>query len=109
MQLDVGGMFFPTRRETLRAAEGTFFAGIVRAHPECQELFIDRDPTHFRYVLNWLRGARCLPDDEQSLRELKCEADYYSMVDLREAIGRVAAKHSVHHSLHNIANEIRQR
>lgn len=107
VQLNVGGVYFPTRRQTLSCNE-TFFAGVLRAHPECFEIFIDRDPTHFRYVLNWLRGARCLPEDEISLRELLCEADYYSMADMRDAIVHAKDRHSWQKSLRDIADELRQ-
>lgn len=106
--LNVGGVYFVTRRDTLRASS-TFFSGIVAAHPECTELFVDRDPTHFRYVLNWLRGVRHLPDDEPTLKELLWEADYYAMHDMREAIVHTKSSYSLRRSVHDLAAEMRQR
>lgn len=53
-------------------------------------VFIDRDGTHFRYVLNYLRDGGvnmdCLPRDRQLLRELKKEATYYQLHGLLQQI-----------------------
>ena len=54
--LNVGGVFFATSRDTLRESD-SFFSGLVQ-NECCHEYFVDRDPTHFRHVLNWLRGGR---------------------------------------------------
>ena len=85
-----------------------FFSGVVSSHTEVNELFIDRDYTHFRYILNWLRGVRCLPEDEEILHELVYEADYFCMLDLKEAIVRTKKRYSLARSLHTISNEMRQ-
>ena len=47
--------------------------------------FVDRDPTHFRCVLNHLRdGGDCvLPSSEHALRELSREARFYDLIDLQ--------------------------
>ena len=84
--LNVGGVLYATRAETLQR-EGTFFSGLADTEPGADgTLFVDRDPTHFRYVLNWLRGVRHLPEDDTSCRELLFEADYYAMSDLVAAL-----------------------
>jgi hypothetical protein len=52
-------------------------------------VFIDRDGTHFRYILNFLRDGTTdgsLPDDFQALRELLNEAVYYQLSGLVEAV-----------------------
>ena len=42
--------------------------------------FIDRDGTHFRYILNYLRtGELIVPDDEIIRRELLAEARFYQI------------------------------
>ena len=66
----------------------TFFSGLFRMNEEldCSEIFIDRDPLHFRFILNWLRGVRYLPTDDSILSELMFEADFYCMTDMVEAI-----------------------
>jgi hypothetical protein len=87
VNLNVGGIYFATRRSTL-AQSDSFFSAAVRTHPDCAEMFVDRDPTHFRHVLNWLRGVRSLPIDATTLRELRQEADYYNMHDMVATIAR---------------------
>lgn len=108
VHLNVGGVVFPARRSTL-VASNSFFAGAMRAHPECCELFVDRDPTYFRHVLNWLRGVRYLPDDDATLRELQWEADYFCLDDMCEAIRCVQRRFSIPHTLEGIHNELRHR
>ena len=40
--------------------------------------FIDRDGTHFRYILNYLRtGQLVVPEDNTVRRELLTEAEFY--------------------------------
>ena len=42
--------------------------------------FIDRDGTHFRYILNYLRtGHLIVPKDEMVRRELLAEAEFYQV------------------------------
>ena len=104
--LNVGGVFYATHRHTLLESD-SFFAGLVRSDPTCSEFFIDRDPTHFRYVLNWIRGVKFLPEERSVLTELSWEADYYSMLDFREAIAR-AHSYSIPSTLAAIHAELRQ-
>lgn len=108
VHLNVGGVYFVTRRSTLTATP-TFFASIVESHPDCQEIFVDRDPSHFRHVLNWMRGVRFLPEDEATQKELMWEADYYCIHDMREALMRTSQKYSLGRALHDIHGELRQR
>ena len=108
--LNVGGVYFATRRSTL-AASASFFAGLVDcSHASTTEFFVDRDPMYFRYVLNWMRGARALPDDEASLDELLLEADFYAMPGMCEAIRRAKrdAVPSLTRSLASIFREVRR-
>jgi len=50
-------------------------------------LFVDRDATHFRLVLNYLRDGECsLPATEAALSELLAEAEFYSLDGLRELV-----------------------
>lgn len=89
--LNVGGVQFYTSSTTLSSSE-TFFSGLVHVqaqtshHGAPTELFVDRDPTHFRFILNWLRGVRYLPSDDAMLGELLHEADFYSMHDMVQSI-----------------------
>ena len=48
---------------------------------------IDRDGTHFRFILNYLRtGAVSAPPDPASKQELAIEADYYCLDVLARAL-----------------------
>jgi hypothetical protein len=48
--------------------------------------FIDRDPTHFRSILNYYRDGHCtLPRDASALEELATEANFYALPDLEAA------------------------
>ena len=109
--LNVGGVYFVTKQFTLRQSD-TFFSGLVECASNSdagyEEHFIDRDPTHFRYVLNWLRGVKHLPDDDNTLKELLWEADFYSMADMVASIQRTK-RYSLQRSLENIVGELRQR
>ena len=69
---------------------------------------MDRDPTYFRYVLNWLRGVKYLPDEETVLNELIWEADYFCLEEMRDAIIRTKNRYNMSRSLHNIHLELRQ-
>lgn len=43
-------------------------------------IFIDRDPTHFGLILNYLRDGVCiLPADSQGLQEVLQEAEFYQV------------------------------
>lgn len=89
VHLNIGGTPFMTLRDTL-ASSNSFFSGLLQqARPQRTvgdarvEYFIDRDPTYFRVVLNWLRGVRSIPSTDSSvLREIRWEAEYYAMTDL---------------------------
>ena len=55
------------------------FSGRFDTKPsEDGSYFIDRDGTHFRYILNYLRtGQLTVPDDKILRRELLAEAEFY--------------------------------
>ena len=43
-------------------------------------VFIDRDPKHFRIILNYLRDGTCaLPADEAGILELLQEVEFYQV------------------------------
>ena len=104
--LNVGGVYFWTRRATL-ASSSSFFSGLVASDATADAYFVDRDPTHFRHILNWIRGVRFLPDDDATVRELIYEADFYAMDDMRLQLTRTS-RTSVPKMLKNILDELRQ-
>ena len=57
------------------------FSGRFDTKPaEDGSYFIDRDGTHFRYILNYLRtGQLIVPEDKVVRRELLTEAEFYQV------------------------------
>ena len=93
--LDIGGYKCSTSLQTLRAESesmlGTMFSG---RHPITKQndgsVFIDRDGTHFRIILNYLRGGitsnEQLPDNKLQISELLTEVNYYQLKGLEKII-----------------------
>lgn len=92
--LNIGGMRFETRRVTLCQRVSMFsamFGGAFAApSPDDNgEFFFDRDPTHFRYLLNFLRtGKVFLPPSREAQLELLLEAEYFGIDAVAAAIKR---------------------
>jgi hypothetical protein len=94
VKLDVGGSAFKTSVSTLRVARGSTLAAMfsgsgfdVSANKE-GAYFIDRDGTHFRHVLNYLRGCfdPATLGSDAARRELLVEADFYNLSGLCRAL-----------------------
>ena len=95
IKLDIGGHVYATSVLTLtkdpQSMLATMFSG---RHSVMKEedgsYFIDRDGTHFRYILNYLRDGGfkdgLLPGD--ILMELQTEAEYYQLSGLVALLGR---------------------
>jgi len=108
--LNIGGVLFFTSRETL-SKKNTFFSKLIEQYPadSMEPPFVDRDPQHFRYILNWLRGSMTLPEDLKILQELCVEADFYCIVDMVREIYRVMpSATTVQHALQKISVRIPQ-
>jgi len=85
IKLNVGGQHFTTSLQTLTKDPGSMlhamFSGRFESKPaEDGSYFIDRDGTHFRYILNYLRtGYLLLPDTKLIRKELLEEAEFYQI------------------------------
>lgn len=93
IQLNIGGTVFLTTKTTLQNGDTPHFLGRLITHSRNQKMiFVDRDPTHFRHVLNYLRTQTFPSEFEhqhlQMLRELQLEADFYQIENLCKAVGR---------------------
>ncbi|VDM79839.1 unnamed protein product, partial [Strongylus vulgaris] len=80
VKINVGGTIFETSLSTLTRLGDTVLSTMVANRWRSQEeLFIDRDPTHFAKVLNYLRdGENFVPPAEDYLREnLRREAEVF--------------------------------
>lgn len=79
IRLNVGGTVFETTYATLMVKqEANFLAALASQHwaeAKQEEIFIDRDPTFFPQILNYLRGVP-LPGRNQMLN---AELDFYAL------------------------------
>ena len=97
VHLNIGGHRFTTSLQTLRrdpeSMLATMFSGRHKLVQEADEsYFVDRDGTHFRHILNYLRDGfrgEMLPQDERSLREIANEAEYYQLSGLVAGIENI--------------------
>lgn len=112
--LNVGGIYFVTRKSTL--ASVPFFASLLHSLDEnAYEAFLDRDPSYFRHVLNWMRGVHFVPGDVCTIRELVWEAEFYGMQDMQDALlhsGGVSVPHvlkGIHETLKHTSSAPRRR
>jgi len=84
IELNVGGKSFHTTLATLRNGESMLSAMFSGRHPMLKDkngsYFLDRDPTSFSYVLNFLRRNEWnLPDDSFIQNEVTHEAHYFGL------------------------------
>ena len=72
------------------------FSGRFDTKPsEDGSYFIDRDGTHFRYILNYLRtGQLIVPEDKVLRKELLAEAECYQIEGLINEIKEPKARAS---------------
>ena len=92
VKLNVGGQHFTTSVQTLtkdpNSMLAAMFSGRFDMKPsEDGSFFIDRDGTHFRFILNFLRtGKLTLPEGATFIKELEEEAEFYQIPGLIDAL-----------------------
>ena len=92
VKLNVGGQHFTTSVQTLTKDPNwmlaAMFSGRFDMKPsEDGSFFIDRDGTHFRFILNFLRtGKLTLPEGATFIKELEEEAEFYQIQGLIDAL-----------------------
>eukprot|EP01080_Neovahlkampfia_damariscottae_P012292 gene12292-5875_t len=92
IELDIGGSVYNVYHHTISQKinrKDTFFSSLFSGNFEFKKdqegrVFIDRDGTHFRSVLNYLREGGytskfILPDDRLIVDQIKQEFDYYEI------------------------------
>ncbi|KAI1284981.1 BTB/POZ domain-containing protein KCTD3 [Halotydeus destructor] len=90
INLNVGGQKFATSKYTLTSIPETFFTALLSGNiPSLKDAtgatFIDRDPSLFSVILNYLR-TRQLNLEKYSLEALKHEAEFYGISPLVKKI-----------------------
>ena len=105
VRLCVGGATYVCARSTLLRHSDSFFAKLLSgavptARDDTGALFIDRDGTHFRYILNYLRdGSVCLPPDDPLLRQVAAEWLSLSLAFMGVELAAVAERTSATRSV----------
>ena len=89
VNLNVGGQKFCTSKSTLIRGDTMLSSMFSERFPLLKEtddaIFIDRDGTHFRTILNFLRdGKIARPKSRTEIEEIKQEAEYYCIHELVE-------------------------
>ncbi|ESP00452.1 hypothetical protein LOTGIDRAFT_225839 [Lottia gigantea] len=93
IKLDIGGHQFTTSLTSLTRDPASMLSAMFSGRHDLKteadgSYFIDRDGTHFRYILNYLRDGMIkegtLPLNDNLWRELLTEAEYYQLNDLTE-------------------------
>lgn len=86
IDLNVGGTVFETARSTLVQQSGSFLENLLSGRYQISRdrfgrIFINRDPEHFRTVLNFLRNPQTppMPRDSSESEALIKEASYYGV------------------------------
>ena len=98
VKLNVGGHHFTTSVQTLtkdpNSMLAAMFSGKFEMKPsEDGTFFIDRDGTHFRFILNYLRnGELILPEGATFLKELEAEAKFYQIQGILDELKPKATK-----------------
>jgi hypothetical protein len=108
VKLNIGGEIFVTSKSTLCSISESFFFPLFREGSRWGDgcggaqggdgddvLFIDRDPTHFRRVLNVMRsGSVVWPRDAVEAAEFLIELEFYGLADYveRAASGEAASR-----------------
>ena len=98
VKLNVGGHHFTTSLQTLTRDPNSMLAAmfsgkfLIEPHGD-GAFFIDRDGTHFRFILNYLRnGKLTLPEGATFLKELADEAEFYQIQGILEELKPKAPK-----------------
>lgn len=85
VELNVGGVIYTTTSKTLKNSEETSSLKTLNDQPRdsSNRIFIDRDGTLFRFILDYLRTRTLtLPENFTERQRLKAEAEYFRLSGL---------------------------
>ncbi|CAJ0600050.1 unnamed protein product, partial [Cylicocyclus nassatus] len=87
VKINVGGTVFETTVSTLTRIDNTMLSAMVAERwRNGEELFVDRNPTLFAKILDYLRdsGNVTLPKGDAAREAIRKEADFYNLPGLAE-------------------------
>lgn len=103
IRLNVGGRLFTTTRTTLCRDTRSFLYRLCRDDPqldvdtdESGAYLIDRDPSYFGPVLNYLRHGKLVLDKNLTEEGLLEEAEFYNIADLVTLVRDKMADRNLH-------------
>ncbi|XP_028408907.1 uncharacterized protein LOC114531501 [Dendronephthya gigantea] len=113
VKLNVGGQIFKTSLETLVKDPDSMLAAMfserfdVKPDEEDGAYFIDRDGTHFRYILNYLRTGKLIYPNENKIlaNELYIEAEFYQLDGVQKEIWPGASFQNSHYIINSLTEE----
>eukprot|EP01122_Echinamoeba_exundans_P013776 TRINITY_DN6066_c0_g1_i2.p1 TRINITY_DN6066_c0_g1~~TRINITY_DN6066_c0_g1_i2.p1 ORF type:complete len:251 (+),score=25.33 TRINITY_DN6066_c0_g1_i2:33-785(+) len=90
IELNVGGTIFASCRSTLTRISDSMLARLIDGNiPTAKDsqgrYFIDRDPTHFGTLLNYLRTGELYVPEDVPIKRVVQEADFYG-ISLKKVI-----------------------
>lgn len=99
--VEVSGVYFYTLNSTLQKCP--YFKALNISQDDI--IFVDREPSLFPYILNYLRsGELCyICEDKAILNQLKSEAIFFGLTDLYKALEKTPS-----YSMADLISEIRQ-
>ena len=98
VKLNVGGHYSTTSLQILTKDPNSMLTAMFSGKFEMKSsedgaFFVDRDGTHFRFILNYLRdGELILPDGATFLKELEAEAKFYQIQGILDVVRPRAPK-----------------
>lgn len=105
IKLDIGGQHFTTTLTTLRRFPDTMIGAMFSGRHDLKKneagaFFIDRDWTHFRHILNFLRSPERfqLNLEYGFAKELEIEAEYYGLAGRMFGLSHTEQDRMIKHS-----------
>ena len=100
--VEVSGVYFYTLHSTLQKCP--YFTEMNISSPD-DVIFVDREPSLFPYILNYLRtGELCsICEDKTIINQLKSEAKFFGLTNLLKALEKIPS-----YSMSDLISEIRQ-
>ena len=94
IELNIGGIFYTTKKSTLCSSKFSYFYFLFSTEGKITKdkngrIFIDRDGTTFKYILNWLRdkNSEHFPNKESENYELFLnDVNFYGLKDLKRIV-----------------------